>query len=319
MMRLLMHALAPAGRGAKLSVLMFHRVHAEPDPLFPGEPHTRSFEQKMDWLKRWFNVLPLAEAVAGLRDGKLPSRPAVITFDDGYADNRNVALPILLRLGLPATFFVCTGFMDGGRMWNDTVIETLRRCAGSLLDLRPLDLGVHPIETVAQRRSAIARLIGKLKYLLPAERQSRVNAIAVCADVDLPDDLMMSSSQLQEMVRAGMTIGAHTVHHPILQGLPEDEVLSELLEGRRRLEQITGGAVRFFAYPNGIPGRDYSAVQVQLVRQAGFEAAVTTARGAARHGCDLFQIPRFTPWDSGGLRFGLRLANNLRQVGYATA
>jgi len=319
MMRLLLRALAPAGPGAKLSVLIFHRVHAEPDPLFPGEAYALSFDEKMGWLKRWFNVLPLAEAVAGLRDGKLPSRPAAITFDDGYADNRTVALPILQRHGLPATFFVCSGFVDGGRMWNDTVIETLRRCAGPVLDLRALDLGVHPVGAISQRRAAIVSLIGQLKYLAPSERLRRVNAIAVCADVNLPDDLMLSSAQLREMAHAGMTIGAHTVHHPILKGLPEDETLSELIEGRRRLEQITGGPVRFFAYPNGMPGRDYTADHVRLVRQAGFEAALTTAWGAAHPGCDLYQIPRFTPWDRGGLRFGLRLAKNLRQVTYATA
>ncbi len=318
MMRLLLRALAPAGRDARLSVLMFHRVHAEADPLFPGEAHASSFDQKMGWLKRWFNVLPLAEAVAGLREGRLPSRPAVVTFDDGYADNRTVALPILLRHGLPATFFVCSGFLDGGRMWNDTVIETLRRCTAPVLDLRALGLGVHQTGAVSQRRAAIASLIGQLKYLAPAVRLRQVDAIAVCADVELPDDLMMSSVQVRELAHAGMTIGAHTVHHPILSGLPEDEASAELVEGRRRLEQIIGGPVRFFAYPNGMPGRDYSAVHVRLVRQAGFEAALTTAWGAARPGCDLYQIPRFTPWDRGCLRFGLRLANNLRQVAYAT-
>lgn len=318
-MRLLMRALAPPGKGAKLSVLIFHHVHAEIDPLFPGETHARSFDRQMRWVKRWFKVLPLAEAVAGLRDGNLPSRPAVITFDDGYADNRNVALPILQRHGLPATFFVSSGFIDGGRMWNDTVIETLRRCPGPLLDLTTLGLDAYPVGSIEERRKAISALIPRLKYLEPCERLQRVAAIAEHAGADLPDDLMMSSAQVSEMVQAGMTIGAHTVSHPILTRLTDDEALREMVEGRRRLEQIIGAPVRFFAYPNGKPDEDYTGAHVRLAREAGFEAALSTAWGVASPGCDLCQIPRFSPWDRTAWRYGLRLAGNLRRDGYATA
>ena len=78
-----------------------------------------------------------------LQQGRLPPRALAITFDDGYADNRTVAAPLLERHGLPCTFFVATGFLDGGRMWNDTLIETVRRAPGQTLDLRDLtpDLG----------------------------------------------------------------------------------------------------------------------------------------------------------------------------------
>ena len=319
MMRWVFDMLAPAGSRSRLSVLIFHRVHPQPDALFPGEAHSRSFEQQMRWIKRWFNVLPLTEAVEGLRNGRLPARPAAITFDDGYADNCTVALPILRRHGLTATFFVASGFLDGGRMWNDTVIETLRRCSGPLLDLTALGLGRHPVETVEQRRTAIGALIPALKYLEAAERQRQVDAIAECADVDLPNDLMMTSEQLCEMAQAGMTIGAHTVHHPILLRVTDDEALAEMLEGKRQLERIVGRPVRLFAYPNGKPGEDYTRAHVSMARQAGFDAAVSTAWGTATSGCDLYQIPRFTPWDRSLLRYGLRLAANLRREGYALA
>jgi peptidoglycan/xylan/chitin deacetylase (PgdA/CDA1 family) len=319
MMRLLFNALAPAGSRSRLSVLIFHRVHAQPDPLFPGEAHVRSFTRQMGWIKRWFNVLPLATAVAGLRSGSLPARPAVITFDDGYADNCTVALPILRSLGLTATFFVATGFLDGGRMWNDTLIETVRLARGPLLDLTPVGLDAYPVDTVERRRAAIHALIARLKYFEPVERQRQVDVIAACAGVHLPDDLMLTSSQLREMARAGMTVGGHTVHHPILASLSDDQALAEMVDGRRRLEEIIGAPVRLFAYPNGKPGEDYTGVHVRLARQAGFEAAVSTAWGAARPGCDLFQIPRFSPWDRSAWRYALRLAGNLRRAGYATA
>jgi hypothetical protein len=85
-----------------------------------------------------------------------------------------------------------------------------------------------------------------------------------------------------------------------------------MIESRRRLEALSGAAVRLFAYPNGRPGRDYHVAHAALAREAGFEGAVSGGSGAARAGDDLFQIPRFTPWDRPNWRFGLRLANNRR-------
>jgi peptidoglycan/xylan/chitin deacetylase (PgdA/CDA1 family) len=93
----------------RLSVLIYHRVPAEPDDLLSGEPHASEFEQAMRWIKSTFNVIPLADGVEGIRTGKLPSRALSITFDDGYANNATVAAPILQRLGLHATFFIATG------------------------------------------------------------------------------------------------------------------------------------------------------------------------------------------------------------------
>src|SRR5690242_15121760 len=102
-----------------LSILVYHRVVAEPDPLVPEQVCAREFDLQLTVLGRWFTVLSLREAAARLRSGTLPMRSACVTFDDGYADNATIALPILRRRGVPATFFLATGFIDGGRMWND--------------------------------------------------------------------------------------------------------------------------------------------------------------------------------------------------------
>jgi peptidoglycan/xylan/chitin deacetylase (PgdA/CDA1 family) len=151
------------------------------------------------------------------------------------------------------------------------------------------------------------------------ERLRRVEAIAEHAGTDLPNDLMMTTSQLREMAQAGMTIGAHTVHHPILARLADDEALAEMVGGKRQLAEVIDAPVRFFAYPNGKPDEDYTGAHVRMAREAGFEAALSTAWGAASSGCDLYQIPRFTPWDRSAWRYGLRLAGNLRQIDYKCA
>jgi peptidoglycan/xylan/chitin deacetylase (PgdA/CDA1 family) len=309
----LLDRLAPAGERGRLSVLIFHRALAQPDELFPGEAHSEVFEQRVQWLRRWFNVLPMAQAIRGLRQGDLPARAAVVTFDDGYADNFEVATPILRRHNCPATFFIAAGFLDGGRMWNDTVIEALRRSPLEAIDLRELGLNAYPLSTPAQRRAAIDAVLNKLKYLAPHERSAAVQRVAKEAKAPLPGNLMLTSEQLRGMVAAGMTIGAHTMTHPILTSLSEAEARDEIARSRDALQNIIQQPVDFFAYPNGKPGQDYAAEHVRIVRELGFEAAFSTAWGSASAGQDMYQIPRFSPWDRTPVRFALRMAQNLRR------
>ena len=106
MLTLPLSILSPAGARGRLSILIFHRVLPEPDPLAPDEPDVARFEAQMRWVRQWFNVLPFGRAVDMLYEGTIPSRARAITFDDGYADNEALAAPILKRLGLSATFFV---------------------------------------------------------------------------------------------------------------------------------------------------------------------------------------------------------------------
>jgi peptidoglycan/xylan/chitin deacetylase (PgdA/CDA1 family) len=309
--------LGALGAPGRLTILIYHRVLPQPDPLFPGEVDAERFDRQLAWLRRGFNVIPLAQAVRGLREGTLPPRAACITFDDGYADNAEVALPLLRRHGLHATFFVASGFLDGGRMWNDTVIELLRRAPGPLLDLTALGYGRHPLATPAERTAAIHALLGQLKYLEPAARLAEVERLRAHLGQALPEDLMMRSSQVRELHQAGMEIGAHTVHHPILASTAEAAARAEMASGKAALEAIIGAPVRLFAYPNGKPGQDYLAPHVALARELGFDAAVATAWGAADAGSDPFQLPRFTPWDRTPLRFMLRLLQNLYRRGAA--
>jgi peptidoglycan/xylan/chitin deacetylase (PgdA/CDA1 family) len=107
-----------------------------------------------------------------------------------------------------------------------------------------------------------------------------------------------------------MSIGAHTVSHPILRTLSSAAARAEIAEGKAVLESIIADRVELFAYPNGKPGVDYDVEHVAMVRSLGFSGAVSTAWGAARAGDDRYQVPRFTPWDRGRNWFALRLARN---------
>jgi peptidoglycan/xylan/chitin deacetylase (PgdA/CDA1 family) len=310
LIRALMRVAAGAGPKGRLSVLIFHRVLPEPDALFPQEMHARRFDEMCGWLKSWFNVLPLDQAVVRLQAGSLPERAACITFDDGYADNHDVAAPILKRHGLTATFFIATGFLDGGRMWNDTVIESFRQAGKATVDLG--QAGCFPINTFAEKRAAIDSVIRQLKYLPIDERLVLAAQVAESAQAAPPDNLMMTSPQVKALRQWGMQIGAHTMSHPILARLAEVDARQEIKSSKDCLEGLLGERVGLFAYPNGKPNEDYHSRTVEIVRSLGFDAAVSTQWGTSDMTDDLLQIRRFTPWDNSRLRFGARMLMNLR-------
>jgi peptidoglycan/xylan/chitin deacetylase (PgdA/CDA1 family) len=307
LIHLLGNLLSPAGKRGRLIVLIYHRALAAPDHILHDEIDAVTFEQQAALLRGEFNVLPLGEACTRLARGSLPARAACITFDDGYADNERIALPILRRLGLPATFFVSTGFLDGGIMFNDCVIEAVRRAPAGTHDLSSLGLGSHSLGDSTSRRATIDALIGRLKYRPVGERSALVVQLALALRSTLPANLMMRPAQIKRLHSEGMEIGAHTINHPILAMLDDEDARAEILGGKRRLEEITGAPVTLFAYPNGKPGQDYGPRDVDLVRKAGFAAAVSTIAGVANGRSDLFQLPRFSPWDRNPRRLGLRL------------
>jgi len=317
LLRLAGTLLSRRGRNASLLVLIFHRVLQERDPLLPNEPDARQFGALVDLIAGNFNILPLREAADRLRRGALPSRAICITFDDGYANNCTVALPILAARRVPATVFVAPGFLNGKRMFNDTILETIRR-APEAIDLTPEGLSPVDFSQGATRLEIWEKLVGKLKYLEPVERLRRVEALAERLGVTPPTDLMMTDDQVRTLHRSGIEIGAHTMTHPILTRVDAETALREMSDSRRRLEEITGAPVRSFAYPNGRPKQDYDHKHVGLAREAGFDLALTTAWGAATIDSDMLQIPRVAPWDATGLKYGARLANAYRQRRYET-
>jgi peptidoglycan/xylan/chitin deacetylase (PgdA/CDA1 family) len=298
---------APGGDNARLTVLLYHRVLRIADPLLPSEPDAVAFDQQMAILARLCNVLPLAEALERVRRGALPERAVSITFDDGYRDNLEVAMPILQRHGLDATFFIASGFLDGGRMMHDTVIETVRRLPAGQLDLEWIGLGQRRIDDLASRLALIGDFVAHVKYLPFDHRRDTCERFGSLSPSDLPTDLMMTSAQVRQLHSAGMHIGAHTHDHPILAKLNVDVARRQIAQSRDELAGLIGSAPRLFAYPNGKPTLDYSREHVELVREAGFDAAVSVAFGCATRDSDHFQIPRFIPWDRNAKRFALRV------------
>ena len=300
--------------GRRLAILHYHRVPEVPDPLNPDLLDRPLFAMHMQALADVFNVLPLSDALAQLRDGTLPPRAVAITFDDGYADNIQVALPVLQHYRLPAAFFVAAGFLDGGCMFNDLVVEACRVAPAGSWRTGVEGVGTVQVAAVPARVQLAGQIISRLKYLGADERLAAARDLLRSAGGVPPEHIMMTSDELRALHRAGMEIGGHTQSHPILARLGSGEAEREIRAGKAALESLLGVRLRHFAYPHGKPGTDYLPRDVTAAQAAGFSSALTTVWASATRAADPFQIPRVGSWDRSRQRFCARLLRCYRQV-----
>ncbi|MGH6648978.1 polysaccharide deacetylase family protein [Aquabacterium sp.] len=303
---------SPGGPTGKLTILTYHRVPSGVDPLLSNDQvDAAKFAKHMAAIADCFNVLPLPQALNHLDQGTLPSRALSITFDDGYQDNYTTALPILKRHGLKATFFVCSGYLNNGLMFNDVILESLRACQAKELDLSWLGLGLLPVYDLAAKRQASQKILDTVKYLPFNEREHACDRLwQIASPSEARPQLMMTDEQIRDLAAQGMTIGGHTHTHPILSRVDLDSARQDIALNRRLLAGLIGHEPTIFAYPNGRPVRDYGHEHVKLLKELGYQSAVSTAWGVAMKHGDRFQLPRFSPWDDDPKRLVMRLFKN---------
>lgn len=301
---------SPAGKRGRLVVFCYHQVLAEKDPFRPGEPTLEEFEADIERMAAWFNVMSLPEASKALENGTLPPRAACITFDDGYLNNYELAAPALAARGLPATFFITSGAVEQGVMWNDLIIDGVAARSGEPT-LTALGERKPAIADNATPRELAQSIIDAIKYLPLDERWVIAEQFYQDnAGHELPRK-MMQAEQVASLAKQGFDVGAHTVSHPILAKLEDDDARREIDESVRWVTEVTGQVPKSFAYPNGRPGVDFKAVHATQAREAGCAVAVTTqwAIGTSKI-ADSFHIPRVGPW----WRFGRGGVDGLLRV-----
>ena len=296
----------------KLLILTYHRVLENYDPII-DEVDAVQFTQQMETLAEFFNVLSLDEGLERMQNNDLPPGSVCVTFDDGYRDNHDVALPILNALNLPATFFVATGYLGDGMMWNDVITESVRKTTLREVDLADFSLGKFSILNDHQRVNLIDMLQEKWKYCSVDERNQIVGRFRQVMQVEFNERLMMTEDEVKALSLAGMEIGGHTVSHPILACTDLDEVRQEISQGKQKLESIVGKELKFFAYPNGQFGKDYTKEHAQLVESLGFKAALTTNNGVIDNSSELYELPRISIDYANKFRFGVSLARGYVQ------
>lgn len=266
-------------RPGQLAVLTYHRVDW-PDArpyLSPAQLSATpdAFEQQMTYLARHGRVVSVGDVLGMVREGQsLPPRAVLVTFDDGYEDFAEHAWPVMRRLGLPVTLFVPTGYPDHPErgFWWDRLYNALR-CTASPQVTTPV--GTLPVSDPAAQRSTFKQLRNYVKSLPHEEAMAWVEAFCAEVGAEPAPNPVLGWDALRQLAGEGVTLGAHTRTHPLVNRVSVEQARFEASASRDDLVQAIGGALPIFAYPSG--GFDQGVVKG--LAEDGFELAFTTVRG----------------------------------------
>jgi len=285
-------------RRERAVILRYHAItdggdvpYAAPDICLP----VQALRLQMAFVKRAYRAVPFDELTQALRTGgPLPPRAIAMTFDDGYADNFHLAMPVLRALGLPALVYVATGGIDDGDPFWVAAVRVLVLQATDVVRVPGVD--PIPVPPSGDRSSTVKAVVRTLVPLDVNERRDHLAAAAAAAGVDLRRALrgtMLTWAQVRELSRSGWTIGAHTVTHGNVALMPAAEAEREIVESRDALAAATGSPVVDFCYPNtGGRHRYYSEEVAAMLRRLGFASgAISGSSGIGRHVNPYF-IPR---------------------------
>lgn len=268
-----------------ISIVTFHRV-AEVSDDEPYDPDVvdatpAQFRRHVETLARIGTPIGMATLLGALDGGALPPNPVMVTFDDGYRSCRDVALPILRELGVPATFFIATGFAAERKLyWWEQVATIVHEARGRTATLgypHPMRIDTSDPRTRRLLDNTIKNTRGlDLDRFLRELREALDIPWSPEREASLATPLVMTWDDIRALADAGMDIESHTRSHRVLETLDRDELREELVGSRRDLEAQLGRRVRALSYPVG--RRPPVAVR-RAVSDAGYQIALTNASG----------------------------------------
>jgi peptidoglycan/xylan/chitin deacetylase (PgdA/CDA1 family) len=279
-----------------LPIITFHRVI---DPTKNGaylfddgvvDASPVDFERRIQTIRRYFTPVGIDDLVASMEGVELPTNPILVTFDDGYKDNIETALPILKRNHCKAVFFIATHYLSERRVfWWDRINYLFKRSTRSKVKVTfPWDIEFS-LRTKEQRDAAIrgALRIVKCHYALDLERFLEELAVATGVtwndDIDrsLANEVLMTWDQVRELQRAGMDVQSHTRTHRVLQTLTARQLQDELRGSREDLEAQLSIPINSISYPVGHRLLERDDVR-RALRDAGYKLGFTNATGTHR-------------------------------------
>lgn len=328
------HRLVDRLEPRRLTILAGHCVRAPSSSTLPADMTIESakLERILTWLAARYDVVTVADGVERLASGAGRSLVA-LSMDDGYVDNRTHLLPLLQRVGVPATIYLESLPLDRRvPNWSHKFFAILETLSPSDFVLRFTEISrdvrsnILLNQLVPHGEATSYHVKRLLKYEVPAAERSRAIELLFqeCGGDEraLAERLYMSWDDARALRDAGVELGGHTVHHEILSRLDAEGARAEIEGSKLALERELGGTVRSFAYPFGRRW-DWNDETVRLTRAAGWRSATTTHAGTNRRGDDPFRLKRvmidehaelhvLATHACGGFdllaRFGLRLA-----------
>lgn len=271
---------------ARLTVLAYHRIRSPAgfaffEPVISATPSV--FARQMDMVVNRFNPISLADLLAWIDgDAELPPRAVLITFDDGYRDNLEHALPILRERELPAVLFLPTEYIGGDRpfFWDSAAYSFHHT------DVLRADLPILGLRTWASSSLMCREWVAAAKREPEHQKNEATKDLARALGVAMPETAysgeILTWDEVRTMAGQGFSFGSHTLSHPILTQLPPSQAFRELAESRQRLQDELKEPIRALAYPNGGAG-DFSPSIEKLAKEAGYSAAFTLVPGPERH------------------------------------
>ncbi len=286
--------LGRAARRNKVAILCYHRF-ASPS-WADGAIPANLFEAHLKYLKERFTVIPLKTLSSLASESGRVKNPAALTVDDGYGDFLKVAVPLLEKYELPATLFVTTRFVDGEIwLWPDILRYTLLKTEKAAFDVFGDGSGI-PLRTPNEKGKVYLNLVEICKKVSESDKFAFLEELARRLDVTVPalppeEFRPVSWDALRRLNKDLFEIGSHTLTHPILSRVPIAQAKTEIEESKRRIEEALEREVTTFAYPNGTRG-DYAQEHKDILKQCGYQVAVTTNFGFSTAETDPFEMNR---------------------------
>jgi peptidoglycan/xylan/chitin deacetylase (PgdA/CDA1 family) len=265
-----------------LRVLTYHRIDelTRRPWLDPGliSASPKDFDEQMAYLATYYQMVTVDDVLASLKSRNkkdLPPRAVLITFDDGYYDFEEQAWPILRRYKIPATLFVPTAYPDHPEQtfWWDDLYQALQNT--NRKENLDTAVGTFSLSNAISRDQAYQRLKNYMKTLKHAEAILRVRELCSELGVQPATNCIMSWDSLRKLSQEGLTLGAHTRTHPLLNRISLDEAREEVIGSFEDLKREIGFALTIFAYPSGEINGDV----VSMLERERFALAFTTKRG----------------------------------------
>lgn len=285
--------------------LLYHRVfNAEIDlQLLCVSPE--NFEKQMLYLKNNYNLLKVSELLNLIKEKKVPQNGIVITFDDGYADNFYFALPVLEKLKIPTTFFVCSGNIDKDEeLWSHQ-LEQVFFLSEKLPEKLELEWNgkKYSFDTSNEKatKDTYAKLHETIKFLNRENRDEIIDLLFSWSGLVKKTReyyRTLSSDELQKIAHSEhIEIGGHTANHLCLSALNKGEQKKEIEENKKHLEKILSKKILAFSYPYGRK-KDYNQHSVEIVKE-NYNIAFFNFPGIIRNNSDIYELPRFLVrnWD----------------------